>query len=236
MSIVAIIPAHNAKSRANLLLPVGGKPMMAWTIEAAIDTWSLDHVFVSTDCPKVASCARSYGAEVIESLLGSTGEVSDEEVMRHGLSWLWEVCRIRPAYLAILSGASPLRCTAVIDRAVSKAVETGCDVVVTVHETRDYAFTAGLEGDRLRLGYDPTVRPPGNGLPPRYLDNGTTCIVKTALLLQEPERRQADVRAVVISEVEGLQVQTMHGLMIATHYLESRRHTTSGFARLPLMR
>ena len=38
--------------------------MMAWTIQAALETDLIDKVIVSTDCPEIAKVAKKYGAEV----------------------------------------------------------------------------------------------------------------------------------------------------------------------------
>ncbi len=65
MSRVAVIPARGGSKRIprkNIKM-FYGKPMIAWSIEAAINSGMFDRVIVSTDDEEIASVARSYGAE-----------------------------------------------------------------------------------------------------------------------------------------------------------------------------
>ena len=63
-SRLAIIPARGGSKglpRKNIL-PLCGKPLIAWTIEAAIDSEIFDQVIVSTDCPEIQQVALAHGA------------------------------------------------------------------------------------------------------------------------------------------------------------------------------
>ena len=66
MKNIAIIPARSGSKGLkdkNIRL-LNGKPLLAYTIEAAIDSGCYDTVMVSTDSEKYADIAREYGAEV----------------------------------------------------------------------------------------------------------------------------------------------------------------------------
>lgn len=66
MTTVAIIPARGGSKRIpgkNIKL-FGGKPMLAYSVEAALRAECFDRVVVSTDCEHVAEVAQRYGAEV----------------------------------------------------------------------------------------------------------------------------------------------------------------------------
>ncbi|KUK65713.1 MAG: hypothetical protein XD84_0330 [Desulfotomaculum sp. 46_80] len=66
MRRIAIIPARSgSKSLADKnILPLLGKPVIAYTIEAAIQCNCFDKVFVSTDSRRYAEIAMQYGADV----------------------------------------------------------------------------------------------------------------------------------------------------------------------------
>ena len=67
MTSVAIIPARGGSRgipRKNLR-PIAGKPLLAYTIEHARSTPSIDRVVVSTDDVEIGTVAARYGAEVI---------------------------------------------------------------------------------------------------------------------------------------------------------------------------
>lgn len=65
-SIVAIIPARGGSTRVphKNIVDFCGKPLIAWTIEAALNTGLFDAVVVSTDDKKIADISRQYGAQV----------------------------------------------------------------------------------------------------------------------------------------------------------------------------
>lgn len=65
-NIIAIIPARGGSKRIpkKNIVDFMGKPMIAWTIEAALNVASISKVLVSTDSEEIAAVAREYGAEV----------------------------------------------------------------------------------------------------------------------------------------------------------------------------
>ena len=88
MSCVAIIPARGGSTRIPMknIKPFFGKPIIAYSINAAIYSKLFDRVIVSTDSEEIAKVARQYGAEVImRSEEMSRDEVGTQEVMAHVL-------------------------------------------------------------------------------------------------------------------------------------------------------
>lgn len=63
---VAVIPARGGSKRIprKNIIDLHGKPMIAWTIEAALRSGRFSRVLVSTDDPEIAEVSRSYGASV----------------------------------------------------------------------------------------------------------------------------------------------------------------------------
>lgn len=64
--IVAVIPARGGSKsipRKNIV-PLGGRPLLAWSIEVAKQVPAINRILVSTDDEEIAGCARTFGAEV----------------------------------------------------------------------------------------------------------------------------------------------------------------------------
>lgn len=63
---IAIIPARGGSKRLpkKNILDFFGRPMIAWTIQAALESECFDRVLVSTDAPQIAKVAKHWGAEV----------------------------------------------------------------------------------------------------------------------------------------------------------------------------
>lgn len=86
---LAVIPARGGSKRIprKNIREFGGKPMMAWSIEAAQRSGRFDRVVVSTDDPELAEIARAHGAEVPffrpASLAGD--QIGTRPVLHHAL-------------------------------------------------------------------------------------------------------------------------------------------------------
>lgn len=89
---VAIIPARGGSKRIprKNIREFCGKPMIAWSIEAAITSGCFDRVVVSTDDAEIADVAKRYGAEVpfMRPAEFSGDYVGTLPVLRHAVDWL----------------------------------------------------------------------------------------------------------------------------------------------------
>lgn len=139
MEILGIIPARGGSKRIpgkNTKL-VGGKPLIAWTIEAAKQS-KLSRVIVSTDDPQIARTAKRYGAEV--PFLRPTDLAGDklgiEPVLLHALEWLAKEEGYYPDAIALLMPTSPLRQAKHINEAIKIFIKEKPDSVVSVIEAR----------------------------------------------------------------------------------------------------
>lgn len=89
---IAIIPARGGSKRIprKNIKEFCGKPMIAWSIEAAKESGCFDRIIVSTDDPEIASVAEKWGAEIP---FMRPAELADDyagtlPVIRHGVQWL----------------------------------------------------------------------------------------------------------------------------------------------------
>ena len=86
---LAIIPARGGSKRIprKNIKPFCGKPMIAWSIEAALESGCFDRVIVSTDDEEIAEVARQYGAEVpfMRPLELSDDHTGTIPVIRHAI-------------------------------------------------------------------------------------------------------------------------------------------------------
>ncbi len=88
---LAVIPARGGSKRIprKNIRPFGGKPMIAWSIEAALQSGCFDQVVVSTDDAEIADVARAHGAAVP---FMRPAELSDDHtgtipVIRYAIEW-----------------------------------------------------------------------------------------------------------------------------------------------------
>lgn len=86
MHVIGVIPARGGSKGlpGKNIKPIAGKPMIQWTIEAALEAEVFDRVIVSTDGADIAAVARAAGAEVIERPADISGDTAAiEDSLRH---------------------------------------------------------------------------------------------------------------------------------------------------------
>ena len=147
---VAIIPARGGSKGVpkKNIKPLGGKPLIAWTIEAALGCGGVERVVVSTDDPEIARIANEYGAETPfmrppelardDSLVG--------DVVEHALYNLTVEGREKVAAYLCLYPSHPFRSKEMLSEAVS-ALTGGVARFQTVRPIRNSFVSMGQNGE-----------------------------------------------------------------------------------------
>ena len=119
--IVAVIPARAGSKGVpgKNVRDVCGHPLLAYTIEAAMQSTRIDRVLVSTDAEDIAGIGRAYGAEApfLRPAHLATDSAPDGGVIAHATDWL-EAHGATPTLIVHLRPTLPLRDPAVVDRAI----------------------------------------------------------------------------------------------------------------------
>ncbi len=133
MYYLGLIPARGGSKGlpGKNLAVLRGKPLISYTIEAALGCRRLDRVIVSTDSEDIASVARRCGAEVpFMRPSGISGDTSTAlEVMCHATEFF---CHHRPLTIVYLQPTSPLRTSGDIEAAIDLHELNDADTVVSV--------------------------------------------------------------------------------------------------------
>ncbi|MGQ0663091.1 MAG: acylneuraminate cytidylyltransferase family protein [Pseudomonadota bacterium] len=136
-AVLGLIPARGGSKaipRKNVA-PLAGRPLLAYTVEAALAAKRLGRVLLSTDDPEIAAVGRSLGLEV--PFLRPPELARDEApmlpVMRHALDWArGEGLEVEA--VALLQPTSPMRESRHIDEAIELMERAGAETVVSVVE------------------------------------------------------------------------------------------------------
>jgi CMP-N-acetylneuraminic acid synthetase len=184
------IPGKNTKLLA-------GKPLIAYTIEAALASGAFDRLILSTDDRHAAAIARELGCEVPFARPAelSTDDTPHLPVMIHAARWLLDREGYRSEWTMILMPTSPLRQPRHIVEAVELAVSSGADSVVSVDRVPAHyhplrTLKVGEDGwARLVVGDRPVRERPARrqGLPAAWVFNGAIYLFRTALLFDRAE-------------------------------------------------
>jgi len=135
-SIVGLICARGGSKgvpRKNVRL-LGGKPLIAWSIEVGRGCPSIGRIIVSTEDDEIASIARQYGAEVpfVRPAVLALDNSPEWHVWQHALRTLLGATGTLPRLLVVLPPTSPMRSIADVEACIAEALGSDADVVITV--------------------------------------------------------------------------------------------------------
>ena len=135
LSVLGIIPARGGSKgvpRKNIR-PLAGKPLLAYTAEAALDARRLAAVVLSTEDSEIAEVGRQSGLEVpfLRPMELARDSSPTLPVVQHMLDWMEKHGRRYDA-ICLLQPTSPFRGSGMIDGCIELLERTGADSVVTV--------------------------------------------------------------------------------------------------------
>ena len=179
MHTVAIIPARGGSKglKKKNIYSVAGKPLIAWTIEQALASKSIDKVFVSTDSDIISEVSREYGAEVIERPAKLSGDnASSESAILHALEVIELEYNMPVGTIVFLQATSPLRKPGDIDAAVEVFRRQEADSLISVTKADDLTLWELREGKWASVNFDYQKRGMRQNRPTQFIENGSIYI------------------------------------------------------------
>ncbi|MEZ9449312.1 acylneuraminate cytidylyltransferase family protein [Vibrio splendidus] len=130
--VLAIIPARGGSKRLprKNVLPLAGKPLIGWSIDAAKNSKYIDQIFVSTDDKEIADVSSLFGIDVPE--LRPDHLASDTATTESVLTYTLEKFGKDVDIIVLLQPTSPLRTAQHIDEALDLFIKKQAFSVVSV--------------------------------------------------------------------------------------------------------
>jgi CMP-N,N'-diacetyllegionaminic acid synthase len=208
--VLAIIPARGKSKglpRKNVL-DAGGKPLIAWTIEAAQKSHCITKVILSSDNAEIISVARDFGCDVpfVRPAALATDTASTLDVVLHAMDQVMGY-----DFVITLQPTSPLRTASDIDAAFDTMIASGapsCVSVCEVNETPYWMFSLGRTGKLNRLidlPYDIHRR---QDLPKSYKLNGAIYIIAADVLRKTKSFTSNETVAYIMDRSVSIDVDT----------------------------
>lgn len=227
MNNLAIIPARSGskgiphKNIRNLC----GRPLLSYTIEAAVSSGEFSHVMVSTDSQEYADIARQYGAEVPFLRSGDTAAdtSSSWDVVREVLGKYQEMGKVFDTF-ALLQPTSPLRAAEDIQKAYQSFEEKRALAVVSVSEMRHSPlWSATLPQDLSMAGFLPQQAcRPRQKLEAYYRINGAIYLVSCRAFAENPNIYREGCFAYIMSDESGIDIDTEWDFKLAELLLQEK--------------
>ncbi|HWL06584.1 MAG TPA: acylneuraminate cytidylyltransferase family protein [Xanthobacteraceae bacterium] len=201
---------------------VGGQPLIAWTIKAALGSRYLKRTIVSTDSDEIADVAKQFGAEVPFMRPADLAQDSSphSDVIRHAILWLEKDEGRMPDYIVLLQPTSPFRTALDIDEACAIAERDDADSVVGVSAQKSHPYWTktmkanGLLSDFMQLPHHSEYWQ-RQKLPPAYVINGVIYVIRCSHFMREATYFTNKTFGYVVPPERSLDIDTAWDLKLA---------------------
>ena len=236
--VVAIIPARGGSKgivNKNVKL-LNGKPLIAYSIEAAKNSGVIDRIFVSTDDGEIAKISGEYGAEVVPQE-GVEGEenprikynLSTESYLRSGVNEIKKK-GVNPTDIIFIQCTSPLTIAEDIREAYEKYKSESYDSLFSttscVGGFKCGGFTWDSEGNS--LNYDYRDRKRRQELPETFLENGAFYIFSLKGLEKHQNRLYGKIGQYFMPSIRSFEIDESEDWEIVEHFLKYFGERNSG--------
>jgi CMP-N-acetylneuraminic acid synthetase len=207
---------------------LGGKPLIAWSIDQARSVKCIDRVIVSTDCEDIAAVARNFGAEVpfIRPKELAQDESSEWLAWRHALSYLYDSLGVFPTAMVSVPATAPLRLPLDIEKCIDLYEEGGVDIVITTttaHRNPYFNMVKVNSDGTIALVNTPDVPIVRRQDAPKVFDMATVCYVANPeFVMTSNSHFEGRVKAVNIPPERSIDIDTLLDFEFAEYLLNSR--------------
>lgn len=225
MSRIAIIPARSGSKglKDKNILPLSGKPLIAYSIAAALGSQSFDKIFVSTDSQKYADIAMQYGADAsfLRSSENSSDNASSWDAVREVITRFSEQNQNYDEVM-LLQPTSPLRSASDIIESLNVYHQKSANAVLSVTEMEHSPLWSNQLSEDLCIDnfipdkYDV----PRQQLPKYYRLNGAIYLLKTEELYKEKMFKDK-CYAYIMPQDRSIDIDTELDFKIAEIYMKN---------------
>lgn len=223
--VLAVIPARGGSKgvpRKNIR-EVAGKPLIAWTIQAARESRYIDRLVLSSEDAEIIEVAKGWGCEVpfVRPPELSRDDTPGIEPVLHAVQSL-------PGfdYVVLLQPTSPLRNARDIDSCLELCASKKASTCVSVSEPDHspyWMFTLDPQGCMHRLMDTQTEALRRQDLPTVYALNGAVYVADTTAIVKTRSFVTEDTACYVMSQASSVDVDTELDLVVADALLRVKR-------------
>lgn len=230
MKIFGLIPARGGSKAIphKNIIPVAGKPLLAYTCAAALGSQRLDRVLLSTDDVEIQNEGLKYGVEVPFLRPSEFAEDTSPmlDVIVHTLDWLKNESNYEPDIVVLLQPTSPLRRSEHIDGAIELLLTGDADTVVSVLEVPHQFNPVSLmklEGADLKPFIDEGQIFRRQDKPRVLARNGPAVLAVKRPVIESGRLYGEHIRPFLMSAIDSVDVDEMMDLDLVEFWLARRR-------------
>jgi N,N'-diacetyl-8-epilegionaminate cytidylyltransferase len=228
MTIIAFIFARGGSKgipRKNLCM-LGGKPLLAWAIDAARSCPLVDRIIVSTDDREIADVALERGAEVPFIRPADLAQDSSPEwrAWQHAVRYIMQHDGTFDIFLSVPT-TSPLRSPDDLSRCVAELSKGGCEGVISVTPAnRNPYFNMVCMGDdgQVEIAIKGSTSATRQSAPPIYDITTVAYAVRPEHILTARSLFEGRIRAIQIPKERSIDIDDAVDMEFARFLVESR--------------
>lgn len=205
-----------------------GIPLIDYTLQSAINSPSLNQIFISTDDDRILEIARGHG---IPTPYKRPVELADDnssviDATQHAIRWLAREQQYRPDAIMLLQPTSPFRQTQDIEASI-RLFESGHPAVVSVSPAQTHPSLMGHIQDEQFVTLAQPSEWQMNPIHPLFQINGAIYLVATELLERTATWRPPNAAAYVMPQERAIDIDTEWDFTIAETLLQQKGYAPS---------
>lgn len=185
-TFIAVIPARKGSKRLprKNILNLAGKPLIAWTIEAGLESKYIDNVIVTSDDEEILNISKKFGAKILkrpDEFANDTATTFD--AIKHTIDNVQKY-----DYLVLLQPTSPLRNAQHIDEAIEMLIDKKANAIISVCKMDHSPLWSNVlpeDGSMANFLKDEIKNKRSQDLPLYHKLNGAIYICETDIFLKE---------------------------------------------------
>jgi len=215
--LITIIPARGGSKRLprKNIRPLSGKPLLAYTIEAALESGATEPLIVSTDDDEIAEVARQYGAEVILRPAELAADYSPTEAALLHILDIKEAEGMVANWVMSLAPTSPFRTGATIRKFRDAALAGGDDIDCYMAVTEDRGDFWLMQDDGYGRRLFPYAPRRQQSREPLYEENSAIYVTRVDALRRSRIILGDKVKPLAIDPFEALDINTAYDFWLA---------------------
>lgn len=223
-SIYAIIPARGGSKglpRKNIY-PLAGKPLIAYTIQAALKSVYIERCFVSTEDEEICEISRQYGAEIINRPMELAQDFSSSvDVIKHSLNIIEQLGE-PPDIIALLQPTSPLRNELHLSNCIEEFLSSNASSSFSVTEVEHHPYKMlYIKDNRLIPLFDrESLNAPRQNLKKIYRQNGAIYLMKSKEFLKNESIYIEPVIPYIMSDIDSIDIDNYTDIIMAEALLK----------------
>lgn len=190
--VLGVIPARGGSKgipRKNIRL-LGGKPLIAYTIQEALASKHITDVVLSTDDQEIQSIALDYGAQApfLRPPELSTDTALAIPTIQHAVGEMEKIKEQNYHYIVMLQPTTPFRTAEDLDGALGRLIQLGADGIISVVHVDNWhpmKMKKFIGEEMVDYEKPPVENPPRQSLPPVYMVNGALYATKRDVFMEK---------------------------------------------------